>query len=228
MPVPQTGCSAERLALKGEQEGVELVSGSVRPPVCRQMDARNGVTRQRLSQQWEQAARPDALMGGMSQEANAPGNAGDMLTWDRLTRRHWDRMSLSLRHALRSSVVKTGRKSNSDCADAKLRGRVIAHNGVPMTKARVTEEPRDWETITRGSVVAAGWATAPPTITEPTAPSCARLRFAQAASRPFDFVDILVQCGGPPHPALRLRRHTQYTSFSVSGAVTRRSVIHLR
>jgi hypothetical protein len=34
-----------------------------------------------------------------------------------------------------------------------------------MTKARVTEEPRDWETITRRSVVAAGWATAPPTVT---------------------------------------------------------------
>jgi hypothetical protein len=74
-------------------------------------------------------------------------------------------MSLSLRHTLPSSVVKTGRKSNSDCGDAKLRGRVIAHNGVPMTKARVTEEPRDRETITRGSVVAAGWVTAPPTIT---------------------------------------------------------------
>ena len=137
----------------------------------RKMDTRNGVTRQWLSQRWEQAARPDALTGGMSQEANAPGNAGDMLTWDRLTRRHRGRMSLSLRHALRSSVVKTGRKSTSDCADAKLRGRVIAHSGVPMTKARVTEEPRDRETITRGSVVAAGWATTPPTITEPTWPA---------------------------------------------------------
>jgi hypothetical protein len=74
-------------------------------------------------------------------------------------------MSLSLRHALRSSVVKTGRKSNSDCADAKLRGRAIAHNGVPMTEARVTEEPRDRETITRGSVVAARGAIPSPTIT---------------------------------------------------------------
>jgi hypothetical protein len=39
------------------------------------------------------------------------------------------------------SVVKTGRESNSDCADAKLRGRVIASNGVPMTEARVTRSP---------------------------------------------------------------------------------------
>ncbi len=35
-----------------------------------------------------------------------------------------------------------------------------------MTKARATEEPRDRETITRGSVVAARGATPSPTITE--------------------------------------------------------------
>jgi hypothetical protein len=34
-------------------------------------------------------------------------------------------------------VLKTGRKSNPDCACVKLRGRVIAPKGVPMTKARV-------------------------------------------------------------------------------------------
>ena len=37
-----------------------------------------------------------------------------------------------------------------------------------MTKARVTEEPRDQETITRGSVVAARGVTPSPTITNPT------------------------------------------------------------
>jgi hypothetical protein len=46
----------------------------------RKMDTRDGVTRQRLSQQWEQAARPDALTGGMAQEAKAQGNAWDTLT----------------------------------------------------------------------------------------------------------------------------------------------------
>ena len=38
-------------------------------------------------------------------------------------------------------VLKTGRESNPNCADAKLQGRVIAPNGVPMTEARGTEEP---------------------------------------------------------------------------------------
>jgi hypothetical protein len=75
-------------------------------------------------------------------------------------------------------VLKTGHKSNSDCADAKLRGRVIAHNGVPMTEARVTEEPRDRETITRGSVVAAKGATPSPTITQPTLLLRTFVRFA--------------------------------------------------
>jgi hypothetical protein len=94
----------------------------------RKMDTRNGVTRQRLSEVGsqlpiaEQAARPDALTGGMSQEAKAPGNIGDMLTWDRRTRRHRGRIGLGLRHTLLSSVVKAGRQSNPDCADAKLRG----------------------------------------------------------------------------------------------------------
>jgi hypothetical protein len=46
----------------------------------RKMDTRNGVTRQRLSQQWEQAAKPYALTGGMAQEAKAQGNAWDTLT----------------------------------------------------------------------------------------------------------------------------------------------------
>jgi hypothetical protein len=105
------------------------------------MDTRNGVTHQRLSQRWEQAAKPDALVGGMPQEANVQGNAWDMLTWGRHTRRHRDRRGLGIRHTLEWSVVKTGRKSNSDCADAKLWGRVIAPNGVPVTEARVTRSP---------------------------------------------------------------------------------------
>ena len=50
----------------------------------RKMDARNGVTRQRLSEtallSSEQAARPEAVTGGMAQEANAQGNAWDTLT----------------------------------------------------------------------------------------------------------------------------------------------------
>jgi len=52
-------------------------SADLRP---RKMDTRDGVTRQRLSQRWEQAARPYALTGGMAQEANAQGNAWDTLT----------------------------------------------------------------------------------------------------------------------------------------------------
>jgi len=66
------------------------------------------------------------------------------------------------------SVLKTGRKSNSDCACTKLRGRVTAPNGVPVTKARVTKSPV-MGNYHAGSGVAAGWATAPPTITQPTA-----------------------------------------------------------
>jgi hypothetical protein len=67
----------------------------------RKMDARNGVTHQRLSQRWEQAVRPHALVGGMPQEANALGNARDMLTWGRHTRGHGCRKSLGLRQALK-------------------------------------------------------------------------------------------------------------------------------
>ena len=52
-------------------------------------------------------------------------------------------MRLGLRRVLMDtgcpSVLKTGRKSNPDCTCAKLRGRVTAPNGVPMTKARVTK-----------------------------------------------------------------------------------------
>jgi hypothetical protein len=107
----------------------------------------------------------------MSQEANAPGNAGDMLTWDRLTRGHRGRTRPGLRHTLRCSVVKTGRKSYSERADAKLRGRAIAHNGVPMTKARVTEEPDEGKALMSGSVVAVRGATPSPTITQSDAAS---------------------------------------------------------
>jgi len=38
-------------------------------------------------------------------------------------------------------VLKTGRKSNPDCACAKLRGRVTVPSGVPVTEARVTKSP---------------------------------------------------------------------------------------
>jgi len=38
-------------------------------------------------------------------------------------------------------VLKTRRKSNPDCACARLWGRVTAPNRVPMTKARVTKSP---------------------------------------------------------------------------------------
>jgi hypothetical protein len=49
-------------------------------------------------------------------------------------------MSLGLKaHA--KGVVKAERKFNSNRACAKLRGRVIAHKGVPMTKARVLRSP---------------------------------------------------------------------------------------
>jgi len=47
-------------------------------------DTPDGVTHQRLSQRWEQAARPYALVGGMAQEAKARKrkrrNAQDTLT----------------------------------------------------------------------------------------------------------------------------------------------------
>jgi len=49
-------------------------------------------------------------------------------------------MSLGLKaHA--KGVVKAERKFNSNRVCAKLRGRVIAHKGVPMTKARVLRSP---------------------------------------------------------------------------------------
>jgi hypothetical protein len=50
-------------------EGDPVQSNVLRP---RKMDARNGGTRQRLSRQREQAARPYALAGRMAQEAKAP------------------------------------------------------------------------------------------------------------------------------------------------------------
>jgi len=45
------------------------------------MDTRNGVTRQWLSDFVGAGNHPQALSGGMAQEANAQGNAWDMLTW---------------------------------------------------------------------------------------------------------------------------------------------------
>ena len=83
-------------------------------------------------------------------------------------------MRLGFRHTLLSSVVKTGRQSSSDSADAKLRGRAIAHNGVPMTKARVTEEPDEGKALMSGSVVAVRGATPSPTITQSDARSVRR------------------------------------------------------
>jgi len=154
------------------------------------MDTRNRVTRQWLSQQWEQAARrlvlwglttgPYALTGGMPQEAKALGNARDMQTWGRHARWHGCRKSLGLRRALMDtgcpSVLKTGYKSDPDCACAK-------HcSGLQYTAPRVShcsqwsaynkgscdEEPRDRETITRGSGAAVGRSPGPLTAAKPT------------------------------------------------------------
>jgi hypothetical protein len=47
----------------------------------RKMDTRNGVTRQQLSGVAGAGNHPQALSGGMAQEANAQGNAWDTLTW---------------------------------------------------------------------------------------------------------------------------------------------------
>jgi len=108
--------------------GIHSIRGTRRtvPIKSRKMDTRNGVTHQWLSQRWEQAARPYALVGGMPQEANAQGNTWDRLTWGRHTRGHGCSKSLGLRRALMDagypSVLKTGHKSNPDCACAKLRG----------------------------------------------------------------------------------------------------------
>ena len=85
------------------------------------MDTRNGVTRQRLSEtalpSSEQAARPDALTGGMPQEANAQGNAWDRLTWGRHTRGHRGTKGLNSKAPLPLEA-----NANPECADAKLRG----------------------------------------------------------------------------------------------------------
>ena len=83
----------------------------------RKMDTWNGVTRQWLSQRWEQAARPDALTGGMPQEANAQGNAWDRLTWGRHTRGHRGTKGLNSKAPLPLEA-----NANPECADAKLRG----------------------------------------------------------------------------------------------------------
>ena len=47
----------------------------------RQMDTRNGVTRQLLSGDTGAGNHPQALSGGMAQEANAQSNVQDKLTW---------------------------------------------------------------------------------------------------------------------------------------------------
>lgn len=75
-------------------------------------------------------------------------------------------MRLGFRHTLQSRVVKTGRQSSSDGADAKLRERLLAHNEVPVTEARVTEEPDEGKALMSGSVVAVRGATPSPTITQ--------------------------------------------------------------
>jgi hypothetical protein len=90
--------------------------------------------------------------------------------------------------------------SNSECTDAKLRERAIAHNGVPMTKARVTEEPGDRETITPGSVVAVRGATPSPTITQADAAAAAWYR---RQNRLCDAARIEADLG---KPAARLTR----------------------
>jgi hypothetical protein len=59
----------------------------------------------------------------MPQEAKALGNAWDRLTWGRYTRRHRGRMSPGLMAGV-LDVLKTGRKSNSERACARLQGRV--------------------------------------------------------------------------------------------------------
>jgi hypothetical protein len=47
--------------------------------------------------------------------------------------------------------VKIGHESNSECACAKLCGRVIAHNRVPDDRGSCTEEPCEIERLTHGS-----------------------------------------------------------------------------
>jgi len=63
------------------------------------------------------------------------------------------------------SVLKTGRKSNPDCAYAKLRGGVIAPNGVPDDRGSCTEEPCEIERLTHGFEVGVGTERSLPTIT---------------------------------------------------------------
>ncbi len=62
----------------------------------RKMDTRNGVTRCGSPASPEQVANRKPPLGGIPQEANALGNAGDRLTWGRYARRHGDRMGSSL------------------------------------------------------------------------------------------------------------------------------------
>jgi hypothetical protein len=67
-------------------------------------------------------AEANASDTGESLRLSLKQTEGLPLTWGRHTRRHRSRTSPGLGHALQSSVVKTGHKSNSDCADAKLQG----------------------------------------------------------------------------------------------------------
>lgn len=71
------------------------------------MDTRNGVTYRWLSRNREKATKPDAPMGGMAQEANALGNAKDMLTWVGCSGRQGLSICQGFRHTV-FTVVKAG------------------------------------------------------------------------------------------------------------------------
>ena len=79
------------------------------------MDIRNGVTHRRLSQvMLEKATRSYASVGRMPQEANAWGNAQDMLTWGGYTGRHRYQADEGLMAGV-FDVLKTAEYNQSFC-----------------------------------------------------------------------------------------------------------------
>jgi len=110
----------------------------------------------------------------MPQEAKAPGNARDMLTWGRYTRRHRCRRREGLRQtgAWAHSGLKTGRNVHLQTCSCQASGASNCLQWRACNRGSCTEEPDEGSTgtvllcpFTSGSGAAVGWVTAPPTLT---------------------------------------------------------------
>ncbi len=132
------------------------------------MDIRNGVTLCGSSPAplAEQATNRKPQTGGMPQEANALGNARDMLTWGGYTGRHRRRKVKGLMTGV-SDVLKTAEYNQSSAIQPVRRqattmvrfSRCGADDNGPYA-----QEPCGFESPKHGFVAAVGWETTPPTV----------------------------------------------------------------